>query len=114
MRPSVPTGLATGSRPKTRTVPVWALSRPRMCLMTVVLPAPLPPIKPNTPPRGTVSERSSRAVLLPNCRVTRRMSTIGGAAEGSGAYIGSFLFRGRLHGRVALLDELNDVFERDI
>ena len=64
MRPSVPTGFATGSRPNTRTVPDWALSKPRMCLIIVVLPAPLPPIRPNTPPRGTVSETSSRAALV--------------------------------------------------
>src|SRR5712691_5193979 len=114
MRPNVPTGFCTGSSPNTRTVPDCALSIPRTCLMSVVLPAPLPPINPNTPPRGTVSEILSSAVLLPNCRVTRRMSTIGGAAEGNGSCIASLLSAGGLHGRVALLNEFDDLFQREI
>jgi hypothetical protein len=37
--------------------------------MSVVLPAPLAPTRPNTEPRGTVRLTSSRAVLEPNRRV---------------------------------------------
>ena len=74
-----------------------------MCLISVVLPAPLPPIKPKTPPRGTVSEMSSSALLLPKWRVSRWISMMGGdelgkgsllaRAEhiGKGSFMGSFL-----------------------
>src|SRR5258708_5948605 len=109
MRPSVPTGFCTGSRPNTRTVPVWALSIPRMCLIRVVLPAPLPPINPKTPPRGTASETSSSAVLLPNCLVSRRISMMGGAEQGKGSFMRSFLVAAGLHGFVALFDEFDEI-----
>ena len=39
-----------------------------MCLMSVVLPAPLAPTNPNTTPRGTVRETLSRASLAPKRR----------------------------------------------
>src|SRR5262245_17898268 len=120
MRPSVPTGFCTGSRPKTCTVPDWARSIPRRCLMRVVLPAPLPPISPKTPPRGTVSETSARAVLVSNWRVSRCTSTTGGAAEGKGSDMDWFLVSSSFRGvgtwqsGVALLEEFNDVVEGDI
>src|SRR5579872_2116685 len=114
MRPRVPTGFCTGSRPNTCTVPVWGLSIPNMCLIRVVLPAPLPPINPKTPPRGTASEMSSSAVLLPNWRVRRRMSTRGGAEQGKGSFMRSFLVAGGLHGFVALLDQLDEIVELDV
>src|SRR6185503_18076737 len=70
MRDSTPTGSATGSLPKTRTKPLSARSRPRRCLMSVVLPAPFAPTRPYTAPRGRdrLTERS--AVLSPKRRVS--------------------------------------------
>src|SRR5215471_3388380 len=70
MRERTPTGSTTGSSPKTRTEPFCAASRPRMCLISVVLPAPLAPTRPYTTPRGTVSVTSFKAILAPNRRVT--------------------------------------------
>src|SRR5215472_10445623 len=68
MLPSTPTGSATGFMPKTRTVPDSARSKPRMCLMRVVLPAPFSPTRPNTLPRGTSNETPFRASFGPNFR----------------------------------------------
>src|SRR5262245_5885632 len=68
MRPKTATGSATGSRSKIRTLPCSARSNPRMCLIKVVLPAPFSPTRPNTPPRGTVSETSWSATFDPNRR----------------------------------------------
>src|SRR5579863_3206032 len=114
MRPSVPTGFWTGSRPNTCTDPACALSMPRMCLIRVVLPAPLPPIRPKTPPRGTASETSLSALLLPNCRVSRRISMMGGAELGNGSFMRSFLVAGGLHSLVALLSELDELVEVNV
>src|SRR6266568_4462055 len=114
MRPSVPTGFCTGSRPNTCTDPVCALSIPKMCLMRVVLPAPFPPIRPKTPPRGTASETSLSAVLLPNWRVSRRISIMGGAELGKGSFMRSFLVAGGLHGFVALLGEFDELVEVNV
>src|SRR6266567_7689315 len=69
MRDSTPTGSATGSRPKTRTEPLSALSSPRMWRMSVVLPAPLTPTRPYTAPRGSDSLTESSAVRVPKRRV---------------------------------------------
>ena len=49
-------------------------SRPRTCLMSVVLPAPLTPTRPKTLPRGTVRRTLSRAVLAPKRRVRPAVS----------------------------------------
>src|SRR5829696_1445498 len=91
---------------------------PRMCLMRVVLPAPLPPMRPKTPPRWMVSETSSRAVLSPKRRVTRWSSMTGGEAENgvdeSGACIGLGLRGGGLHGGVTPLDKFENVFKGDV
>src|SRR5207302_494864 len=70
MRTRTPLGSATGSRSKTRTDPVAALSKPRTCLISVVLPAPLAPTRPKTVPRGTVRLTWSSARLGPKRRVT--------------------------------------------
>src|SRR5712692_9178308 len=69
MRTRTPLGSATGSRSKTRTEPVAALSKPRTCLISVVLPAPLAPTSPKTVPRGTVRLTLSSATLGPKRRV---------------------------------------------
>src|SRR5215475_4530153 len=68
MRPKTATGSETGSRPKIRTLPCSARSNPRMCLINVVLPAPFSPTRPNTPPRGTLSETSLSAAFETNRR----------------------------------------------
>ena len=69
MRDSTATGSATGSRPKILTLPLSAWSSPRMCLMSVVLPAPFAPTSPYTPPRGTVIVTDESAVFAPKRRV---------------------------------------------
>src|SRR5258708_5406429 len=74
MRERTPTGSATGSRPKTRTDPLSALSRPMMCLMSVVLPAPFAPTRPYTPPRRKVSVTDDNASFAPNRRVSDEIS----------------------------------------
>src|SRR5262249_33809465 len=68
MLPSTRTGSATGFMPKTRTVPDSARSKPRMCLISVVFPAPFSPTRPNTLPRGTSNETSFKASFEPNFR----------------------------------------------
>src|SRR5689334_3494021 len=70
MRDRTPTGSATGSRPKTRTVPLSARKSPRMCLMSVVLPAPFAPTRPYTAPRGIDRLTEDRAVRAPKRRVS--------------------------------------------
>src|SRR5581483_6252984 len=97
MRPSTPTGSATGSRPKTRTVPASALNRPRICLMSVVLPAPFSPTRPKTPPLGTYNEMLSSTVLAPKRRDRSVMPTTASADDGDGNFIlrfGNAWFRG--------------------
>src|SRR5882724_12288207 len=87
MRPRTPTGSATGSRPKTRTVPDSAFNRPRICLIRVVLPAPFSPTNPKTHPRGTYNDTSSSTVLEPNRRVRLVMAATDSADEGDGNFI---------------------------
>src|SRR6185295_1754775 len=70
MRDRTATGSATGSSPKTRTKPLSARSRPRICLMSVVLPAPLAPTRPWTAPRDMDRLTEARAVLAPKRRVS--------------------------------------------
>src|SRR5688572_16973897 len=114
MRPSVPTGFAMGSNPNTRTVPDCGRSSPSTCLISVVLPAPLPPISPNTPPRGMDSETSSSAVLSPN-RLVTRCSSITELVGVMGASMVSFLRGSSRREQIApLLDQLEHVFDRDI
>src|SRR5262249_15216551 len=81
------TGSATGSRPNTRTVPASARSKPRICLIKVVLPAPFSPTNPKTQPRGTYMETLSRAVFGPKRRDKSVMATTDSAEEGEGSFI---------------------------
>src|SRR5688572_15154583 len=74
MRESTPGGSATGSLPKTRTVPCSALSKPRMCLISVVFPAPFCPTKPNTVPFSNVRSTPASACFFPYVRVRPRTS----------------------------------------
>src|ERR1700678_2983469 len=90
MRPRTPTGSATGSQPNTRTVPVSALSKPRMCLMSVVFPAPFSPTSPKTHPFGTYNDTPSKAVLAPNRRDNSVMATTASADDGDGNFIWDF------------------------
>src|SRR5258705_11653632 len=55
-----------------------------MSRMDVVLPAPLGPMKPYSPPRGIVRSRPATAVVSPNVLVTPRSVT---AASALGAGI---------------------------
>src|SRR5581483_2696939 len=91
MRTSTPAGSAAGSRPKTRTVPLLARSRPRMCLMSVVLPAPLTPTSPKTTPRGMASRTLSSATFGPNRRVSPAISITFAPNSEYAATIGSRL-----------------------
>src|SRR5262249_5868903 len=50
------------------TAPVSARSKPRTCLISVVLPAPFSPTRPNTHPRETLSDTALNAVFEPNRR----------------------------------------------
>src|SRR5262245_5730029 len=114
MRARTPTGSATGSRPKTRTEPVSACNRPSTCLISVVLPAPLAPTRPNTAPRGTARLTRSSATLAPKRRVTPRMSMTGSGCRGSLAGMESLLCGLGLHGRVALAQYFDDLFGADV
>ena len=62
-RPAVP------AAPRRRGCP----SRPMIIRIVVVLPAPLPPTKPVSLPRGTSNETSSTTVTSPNRRVSPRV-----------------------------------------
>src|SRR5471032_204380 len=53
------------SMPRTWISPTVGSSRPSNMAMVVVLPAPLPPSRPSTAPRGTVKVRSSTATTVP-------------------------------------------------
>src|SRR5471032_2955479 len=53
------------SMPSTWISPIVGSSRPSNMAMVVVLPAPLPPSRPSTAPRGTVKVRSSTATTVP-------------------------------------------------
>src|SRR5882672_4425010 len=68
MRPRTATGSETGSRPNTLTVPVCARHNPRRCLISVDLPAPFSPTRPNTQPGVTTTDTSVRAFVPPKLR----------------------------------------------
>src|ERR1700730_17771330 len=116
MRARTPAGSATGSRPKTRTLPACALSKPRTCLISVVLPAPLAPTRPKTMPRGMVMLTSSSAAFTPKRRVSALTSTTGSATAETPAIMASFLLsvRGGLHGFVAPAHELDGFVDAHI
>src|SRR5437773_8101828 len=86
-RLSTATGSATGSRSNTRREPDSALSKPRMCLMSVVLPAPLAPTRPNTCPRSTLRLTPSSASFDLNRRERPLMTTTGWLGEEAGMFI---------------------------
>src|SRR5262249_26482942 len=111
MRTSTPAGSAAGSRPKTRTVPLVARNRPRTCLMSVVLPAPLTPTSPKTTPRGMVSRTLSSATFGPNRRVSPATPSPLGPNSEYAATIGSRLLG--LQEFVALPHEFDHVFGSD-
>ncbi len=116
MRARTPAGSATGSRPKTRTDPVSAFSKPSTCLMSVVLPAPLAPTRPSTMPRGSVKLTLSSAVMAPKRRVKALTSTTGSANAGLLAIMGFTAPRGR--GAVAwphrAAHECDDLVQADV
>src|SRR6185369_8322686 len=91
-------------------------SKPRMCLMSVVLPAPLAPTRPKTTPRGKSTLTSSSATTAPKRRVSARTSTTGPAAWEALSIMASLLLgaRGRRHGLVALAYELEDFLHADV
>src|SRR5260370_40249970 len=113
MRARTPAGSATGSRPKTRTEPACARSKPRTCLMSVVLPAPLTPTRPKTMPRGSVRLTPTSAVVAPKRRVSALTSTTGSRSGDRLAIMGSFLLGLSLHGLVTLADEANEFVQVD-
>src|SRR5690242_398860 len=121
MRDSTLTGSLTGSRPKTRTEPVWALSKPSTWRISVVFPAPLAPTRPKTTPRGTVRLTLSSARLVPNLRVTLWISiTLSGECEPLANMASFFLVTrhcrrdGWLHLFVPFLNELDERFGVDV
>src|SRR5580704_12426135 len=61
------------STPSTWISPAVGSSSPSSMAMVVVLPAPLPPSKPSTAPRGTEKVRSSTATISPY--TLRRLAT---------------------------------------
>src|SRR3954471_3735096 len=68
--------LGTGS-PKSRISPSLARARPSSIRMVVVLPEPLGPRKPCTPPRGTARSRPSTATTRrPRCRNSLRSPVV--------------------------------------
>src|SRR5260221_4410143 len=66
-------GARSRSSPSKRTEPL-ALSRPMIAFMSVVLPAPLRPIRPIIDPDGTSSETSRRICIAPI--ETSRLATL--------------------------------------
>ncbi len=72
LRPS-----AMGSRPSTRTVPVWGVRKPSQVSIVVVLPAPLGPRIAVTVPGSTVRVSPSTAVTEPY-RMTRSTTSTAG------------------------------------
>src|ERR1043165_3634775 len=79
-----------------------------MCLISVVLPAPLAPTRPKTMPRGNVRLTLSRAVVEPNWRDSDRISTISVLTDSP--LLGA---RKSLHGLVALAHELDNLAHAD-
>ena len=85
---------ATGSEPRTRTVPSEGGLKPRAMSNRVVLPAPLGPRRARTSPAGTVRSTPSTARTGPKWRVSPRVASAGallmapaspqGAPRGSG------------------------------
>src|SRR5688572_9901842 len=71
--------------------------------MSVVLPAPLAPTRPNTAPRGTRRVTPSRAVLGPNRRVSRSTATTSSKASG---VMASRLLGDRFQNLVAAADQV--------
>ena len=70
------------STPSKRMVPESDGSRPLIRLTSVVLPAPLGPIRPATLPVGTVIEKSETAATPPKCLSTVSTSSKGGDPPG--------------------------------
>ena len=98
IRPRTLTGSATGFSPKTRTMPLSALSRPRMCLINVVrFPGPFSPTRPKTWPRTIFKVAWSRASLPSNRRVKSVISITFSLAAGRHLLVGFCL-----HGFMAL------------
>src|SRR5690606_18907674 len=64
--------------PPTRTSPRRVRTRPHTALKTVVLPAPLGPIRATVSPSATVKPTSSSAVRPPNVTVSPATSSRGG------------------------------------
>src|SRR4029434_3406725 len=63
-------GSPVTSSPKKRTVPAVGGKSPVTALKSVVLPAPLAPIRARRSPAATESDTSSMALSAPNVRVT--------------------------------------------
>src|SRR6266566_4751692 len=61
----------TGLKPRTRTRPASAWTRPQISRIVVVFPAPSGPIKPNISPGATLSDSSDTAMVSPYLLVTR-------------------------------------------
>src|SRR6185503_17795120 len=74
MRARACVGTASRSRPSKRTEPRPALSKPITVFMTVVLPAPLRPMRPVMDPAATSSETSRRICI--EAIATLRLSTL--------------------------------------
>src|SRR5476649_2825920 len=71
------------SMPSTWISPAVGSSRPSSIEIVVVLPAPLPPSRPSTAPRGTANVRSSTATTSPYTLRRCRTSMEGGSATPS-------------------------------
>ena len=80
MRPSTEVGSATGSSPNTFTLPASARHSPSRCLISVDLPAPFSPTRPNTHPRDTARVTSFNAFFNPKVR-ERFVTTTTGSSE---------------------------------
>src|SRR5438876_273499 len=79
MRPKTAVGSVTGSRPNTLTLPVSARHSPSRCLMSVDLPAPFSPTRPNTHPLDTARVTSFSAFFDPKLRDRFVTATTGSA-----------------------------------
>src|SRR5262245_56526223 len=82
--------------------------------MSVVLPAPFSPTRPNTDPAGTVRSMPSSATLSPNRRDSPSISTTVGNNSTRLAIMVSSLPMLRLQDLVTLEDQLHDLLDPDV
>src|SRR6187401_3186760 len=98
----MPSLSSPGLRPKTRTSPDAGGTRPRIMCRSVVLPAPLAPIKATMPPAGTSKVASDQI----NRRPRTALTSVNASATESCSDLGRDTQRLRQVGELAVLPRL--------